>query len=42
MTEEQIKQYIEGQQDEDKGFKVWDEQEDADKEGPSLQSDSSE
>jgi hypothetical protein len=42
VTEEQIKQYIEGQGDEDKGFKVWDEQQDADKEGPSLQSDSSE
>ena len=42
VTEEQIKQYIEGQGDEDKGFKVWDEQQDADKEGSSLQSDSSE
>jgi len=36
VTEEQIKQYIENQQDEDKAFKVWDEQEDADKDGTSL------
>ena len=42
ITEEQIKQYIENQGDEDKAFKVWDEQQDDDKDGPSLQSDSSE
>jgi putative transposase len=42
VTEEQIKQYIENQGEEDKTFKVWDEQQDDEKEGPSLQSDSSE
>jgi putative transposase len=42
VTEEQIKQYIENQGDEDKAFKVWDEQQDDSKDGPSLQSDSSE
>jgi putative transposase len=42
VTEEQIKQYIENQGDEDKTFKVWDEQQDDSKDGPSLQSDSSE
>jgi len=36
VTEEHIKQYIENQQDEDKAFKVCDEQEDADKDGTSL------
>ena len=42
VSEEQIKQYIENQGDEDKAFKVWDEQQDDQEDGPSLQSDSSE
>ena len=36
VTEEQIKQYIENQGDEGKEFKVWDEQEDIEKDVPSL------
>ena len=36
VSEEQIKQYIENQVDEEKSFKVWDEPQDVDEDGPAL------